>query len=167
MTEILMTGTVNHETSKQTKSNELQLKCYFRKPPRHSDGAADHENNSGVAGLILDLSSLLDEHPFYYVISQCFQKLRTELIYLKTYLFTCKQSTAEDFRRLIWPRDYLCENVELYSLAVSLAKYRVNKITHEEQDDLALSHQSSNPANINRKQRHNDKSQQNHLETVS
>lgn len=45
------------------------------------------------------------------------KKLRTELIYLKTYLFTCKQSTAEDFRRLIWPRDYLYENVELYSLA--------------------------------------------------
>jgi len=40
-------------------------------------------------------------------------------MYLKAYLFTCKQSIAEDFRRLVWPRDYLFENKELYSLSVS------------------------------------------------
>ncbi|XP_052821358.1 uncharacterized protein LOC128246875 isoform X2 [Mya arenaria] len=45
------------------------------------------------------------------------QNLRVQLMHLKTYLFTCKQSIAEDFRKLIWPRDYLYEGRELYSLA--------------------------------------------------
>ncbi|KAH3822399.1 uncharacterized protein LOC127831796 isoform X1 [Dreissena polymorpha] len=45
------------------------------------------------------------------------QGLRRQLMYLKMYLFTCKQSIAEDFRRIIWPRDYLYESIELYSLA--------------------------------------------------
>ncbi|XP_045162784.2 uncharacterized protein LOC123527417 isoform X3 [Mercenaria mercenaria] len=45
------------------------------------------------------------------------QSLRRQLMLLKTYLFTCKQSVAEDLRKLVWPRDYLFESTGLYSLA--------------------------------------------------
>ncbi|KAL4221037.1 positive regulation of ruffle assembly [Mactra antiquata] len=48
---------------------------------------------------------------------QDIRTLRIQLMILKTYLFTCKQSIAEDFRKLLWPRDYLFESTELYSLA--------------------------------------------------
>ncbi|KAL3861959.1 hypothetical protein ACJMK2_007966 [Sinanodonta woodiana] len=43
--------------------------------------------------------------------------LRLQLFSLKTYLFTCKQSVAEDLRKLIWPKDYLYEDVHLYSIS--------------------------------------------------
>jgi hypothetical protein len=49
-----------------------------------------------------------------------FQSLRLQLMLFRTYLFTCKQSVAEDLRKLVWPRDYLYENSEIYSLAVSI-----------------------------------------------
>ncbi|XP_077984028.1 pleckstrin homology domain-containing family M member 1-like isoform X2 [Glandiceps talaboti] len=42
--------------------------------------------------------------------------LRSQLHNLKAYLFTCKQSVAEDLRRRIWPREYMLENVHLYSI---------------------------------------------------
>uniref|UniRef100_A0A1I7X1B1 Transmembrane protein n=1 Tax=Heterorhabditis bacteriophora TaxID=37862 RepID=A0A1I7X1B1_HETBA len=35
------------------------------------------------------------------------------------YLFNCRESIAEDFRRRVWPRDYLYNNIHLYSFAVS------------------------------------------------
>lgn len=43
--------------------------------------------------------------------------LRTQLYYLKTYLFTCKQSIADEFRQTLWPREYMYENIHLYSLS--------------------------------------------------
>ncbi|XP_060594531.1 uncharacterized protein LOC132748885 isoform X2 [Ruditapes philippinarum] len=45
------------------------------------------------------------------------KSLRLQLMLFRTYLFTCKQSVAEDLRKLVWPRDYLYENSEIYSLA--------------------------------------------------
>ncbi|XP_014672349.1 PREDICTED: pleckstrin homology domain-containing family M member 3-like [Priapulus caudatus] len=41
--------------------------------------------------------------------------LRRRLNFLKTYLFTCKQSVADELRKQVWPREYLYENVHLYS----------------------------------------------------
>ncbi|XP_050411842.1 run domain Beclin-1-interacting and cysteine-rich domain-containing protein isoform X1 [Patella vulgata] len=42
--------------------------------------------------------------------------LRIQLFYLKTYLFTCKQSVAEELRRRVWPREFLYDNIHVYSL---------------------------------------------------
>ncbi|KAK3587314.1 hypothetical protein CHS0354_011298 [Potamilus streckersoni] len=43
--------------------------------------------------------------------------LRLQLFSLKTYLFTCRQSVAEDLRKFIWPKDYLYEDIHLYSIS--------------------------------------------------
>ncbi|XP_021372835.1 pleckstrin homology domain-containing family M member 1-like isoform X2 [Mizuhopecten yessoensis] len=45
------------------------------------------------------------------------QLSRVQLTYLKTYLFTCKQSIAEEFRKSVWPKDYLYDTTEAYSLS--------------------------------------------------
>ncbi|XP_070561558.1 pleckstrin homology domain-containing family M member 1-like isoform X3 [Ptychodera flava] len=45
------------------------------------------------------------------------KQLRVQLNYLKAYLFTCKQSVAEEMRRRIWPREYMLDNVNVYSIA--------------------------------------------------
>ncbi|XP_071839592.1 pleckstrin homology domain-containing family M member 1-like isoform X2 [Apostichopus japonicus] len=42
--------------------------------------------------------------------------LRKQILYLKAYLFTCKQSVAEQLRTKIWPREYMLENCHLYSV---------------------------------------------------
>lgn len=47
------------------------------------------------------------------------QQLRKQLCHLKTYLFTCKQSIADEFRKSMWPKEYLYEGVHNYTLAVS------------------------------------------------
>jgi hypothetical protein len=49
-----------------------------------------------------------------------FQEIRKQLQYLKSYLFTCKQSVADEFRKRVWPKEYLFEHIHLYSLAVSI-----------------------------------------------
>ncbi|GAB6019672.1 pleckstrin y domain containing, M (with RUN domain) member 1 [Chamberlinius hualienensis] len=43
------------------------------------------------------------------------QLLRTQLNYLRSYLFTCRESVAEEMRRKMWPRDYMYEHIHLYS----------------------------------------------------
>ncbi|XP_069114407.1 pleckstrin homology domain-containing family M member 1-like isoform X2 [Argopecten irradians] len=45
------------------------------------------------------------------------QQSRMQLTYLKTYLFTCKQSIAEEFRKSVWPKDYLYDTRDVYSLS--------------------------------------------------
>lgn len=45
------------------------------------------------------------------------QMLRTQLGFLKSYLFTCRESIAEELRQKIWPREHLYEHIHLYSLA--------------------------------------------------
>lgn len=45
------------------------------------------------------------------------QILRKQLCHLKTYLFTCKQSIADEFRKSMWPKEYLYEGVHTYTLA--------------------------------------------------
>ncbi|XP_013416946.1 uncharacterized protein LOC106178352 isoform X1 [Lingula anatina] len=42
--------------------------------------------------------------------------LRMQLRYLKTYLFTCNQNIAEEFKRMVWPKEYLFDHIHLYSL---------------------------------------------------
>ncbi|GFS58704.1 pleckstrin homology domain-containing family M member 3 [Nephila pilipes] len=44
------------------------------------------------------------------------QLLRTQLTFLRSYIFTCKESIAEDLRKRLWPREYLYEHVHLYSI---------------------------------------------------
>ncbi|XP_056007745.1 uncharacterized protein LOC125664377 isoform X3 [Ostrea edulis] len=45
------------------------------------------------------------------------QVLRRQLCHLKTYLFTCKQSIADEFRKSMWPKEYLYESTHTYTLA--------------------------------------------------
>ncbi|XP_033122489.1 run domain Beclin-1-interacting and cysteine-rich domain-containing protein-like isoform X2 [Anneissia japonica] len=42
--------------------------------------------------------------------------LRTQLKYLKAYLFTCKESTAEELKKRVWPREYMLDHAHLYSV---------------------------------------------------
>ncbi|GAB1611016.1 sorting nexin-29-like isoform X2 [Argonauta hians] len=42
--------------------------------------------------------------------------LRIRLSHLSSYLFTCKRTEAEKFRQSFWPKEYLYEDVHLYSL---------------------------------------------------
>ncbi|XP_064610811.1 LOW QUALITY PROTEIN: uncharacterized protein LOC135475013 [Liolophura sinensis] len=43
--------------------------------------------------------------------------LRQQLCYVKSYLFTCKQSVAEDLRKSVWPKEYLYDHLHIYSLS--------------------------------------------------
>ncbi|GFU28059.1 pleckstrin homology domain-containing family M member 3 [Trichonephila clavipes] len=45
------------------------------------------------------------------------QLLRTQLTFLRSYIFTCKESIAEELRKRLWPREYLYEHVHLYSIS--------------------------------------------------
>jgi len=43
--------------------------------------------------------------------------LRTQLSYLRSYLFSCRESVVEDLRKRVWPKEYLYEHIHLYALA--------------------------------------------------
>lgn len=43
------------------------------------------------------------------------RKLREKLHLVSMYLFTCRESVAEDFRRRLWPKEYLRSDIDLYS----------------------------------------------------
>uniref|UniRef100_A0A8R1HIA6 DUF4206 domain-containing protein n=1 Tax=Caenorhabditis japonica TaxID=281687 RepID=A0A8R1HIA6_CAEJA len=43
------------------------------------------------------------------------RKLREKLQLVSMYLFTCRESVAEDFRRRLWPKEYLRSDIHLYS----------------------------------------------------
>lgn len=44
--------------------------------------------------------------------------LRTQLLYLRAYLFTCPtEGVADKLKKLIWPREHLHEHVHLYSVS--------------------------------------------------
>ncbi|EFO91348.1 hypothetical protein CRE_11841 [Caenorhabditis remanei] len=45
------------------------------------------------------------------------RKLREKLHLVSMYLFTCRESVAEDFRRRLWPKEYLRSDIDLYSFA--------------------------------------------------
>ncbi|PRD23393.1 UNVERIFIED_CONTAM: Plekhm3 [Trichonephila clavipes] len=64
---------------------------------------------------LLDISVL---NPAIYAIKEMgeLRLLRTQLTYLKSYIFMCKKAVVEDFRKKIWPREYLYEHVHLYSI---------------------------------------------------
>ncbi|XP_023215463.1 uncharacterized protein LOC111618214 [Centruroides sculpturatus] len=66
---------------------------------------------------LLDLKTL--NPSIYSVIEEMshLQMLRTQLGFLKSYLFTCRESIAEELRQKIWPREHLYEHIHLYSLA--------------------------------------------------
>jgi len=42
--------------------------------------------------------------------------LRLQLSYVAMYLLTCKESVSEDLRKRVWPKEYLYNNVDMYSL---------------------------------------------------
>lgn len=44
------------------------------------------------------------------------QLLRTQLTFLRSYIFTCKASVVEELRTRVWPREYLYEHVHLYAI---------------------------------------------------
>lgn len=46
------------------------------------------------------------------------RRLRTKLSLVVMYLLSCKQSTAEDIKRRLWPHDYLYTDIHLYSFTV-------------------------------------------------
>lgn len=43
------------------------------------------------------------------------RKLREKLQLVSMYLFNCRESVAEDFRRRLWPKEYLRADIDLYS----------------------------------------------------
>ncbi|XP_071519508.1 uncharacterized protein Plekhm1 [Panulirus ornatus] len=45
------------------------------------------------------------------------QMLRTQLLYVRAYLFTCRSGVGEQLRKLLWPREHMYEHVHLFSVA--------------------------------------------------
>ncbi|CCO25899.1 RUN domain-containing protein [Caenorhabditis elegans] len=45
------------------------------------------------------------------------RKLREKLQLVSMYLFTCRESVSEDFRRRLWPKEYLRSEIDVYSFA--------------------------------------------------
>lgn len=45
------------------------------------------------------------------------QMLRTQLLYVRAYLFTCKSDAGDQLRKMLWPRDHMYEHVHLYSVS--------------------------------------------------
>lgn len=45
------------------------------------------------------------------------QMLRIQLNFLRAYLFTCREPVIEELQKRVWPREYLYENVHLYSVS--------------------------------------------------
>lgn len=45
------------------------------------------------------------------------QMLRTQLLYVRAYLFTCRSDVGEQLRKMLWPREHMYEHVHLYSVA--------------------------------------------------
>ncbi|CAL2033668.1 unnamed protein product [Caenorhabditis brenneri] len=45
------------------------------------------------------------------------KKIREKLHLVSMYLFTCRESVAEDFRRRLWPKEYLRSDLDLYSFS--------------------------------------------------
>ncbi|CAL4151673.1 unnamed protein product, partial [Meganyctiphanes norvegica] len=43
------------------------------------------------------------------------QILRTQLLYIQAYLFTCRSGVGEKLKKKLWPREHLYEHVHLYS----------------------------------------------------
>ncbi|GFQ88443.1 pleckstrin homology domain-containing family M member 3 [Trichonephila clavata] len=64
---------------------------------------------------LLDISKL---NPALYALEEVreIRLLRTQLTYLRSYIVICKTFAVEDFRRKLWPREYLYEQVHLYSI---------------------------------------------------
>ncbi|XP_064097696.1 pleckstrin homology domain-containing family M member 1-like isoform X1 [Macrobrachium nipponense] len=45
------------------------------------------------------------------------QMLRTQLLYVRAYLFTCRSDAGDQLRKMLWPRDHMYEHVHLYSVS--------------------------------------------------
>lgn len=52
-------------------------------------------------------------------VSLFWQVLRTQLFYLKRYLFACNTVIADELKQKFWPKEYLYEEVHTYSIQVS------------------------------------------------
>ncbi|UYV65068.1 hypothetical protein LAZ67_3003034, partial [Cordylochernes scorpioides] len=64
---------------------------------------------------LMDMKAL---NPLIYAVipeMATLQKLRVKLGFLRSYLFTCRESVAEELRKKIWPREHLYEHVHLLS----------------------------------------------------
>ncbi|XP_065060890.1 pleckstrin homology domain-containing family M member 3-like [Rhopilema esculentum] len=55
--------------------------------------------------------------------------LRIQLQHLKGFILTCKNDVAEDFRKRLWPREYLCDDIHQYS-ALDLVQVHTGQLTN-------------------------------------
>lgn len=58
---------------------------------------------------------------------QRLRNVRVQLNYLRDYLFTCREPIIEQFKKFIWPRDYMYEHIHQYSIAVSGRRWQQQK----------------------------------------
>lgn len=66
------------------------------------------------------LIDIQQENPMLYLHAEPLAivvRLRQQLKSLRAYLFSCRAAVAEDLRRRIFPREYLLQQIHLYSLA--------------------------------------------------
>lgn len=66
------------------------------------------------------LIDIQQENPLLYLHAEplaTVERLRQRLRSLRAYLFSCRAAVAEDLRRRIFPREYLLQQIHLYSLA--------------------------------------------------
>ncbi|CAI9720083.1 sorting nexin-29-like isoform X2 [Octopus vulgaris] len=65
---------------------------------------------------LIDIAKVNPELYDYITDMRDVKLLRIRLSHLSSYLFTCKKTEAEKFRQSFWPKEYLYEDVHLYSL---------------------------------------------------
>ncbi|XP_047137845.1 uncharacterized protein LOC100213973 isoform X1 [Hydra vulgaris] len=92
-----------------SKYNKMFLKKIDEEPLFHID-----ELNPAL----YDVVPLLQEVKF----------LRTQLSFIKSYIQTCSD-VVQDFKRRLWPRDYLCDDVHQYSI-IDLVEVQSGQLAH-------------------------------------
>jgi len=95
---------------KVSKYNKLFLMKIEEEPLFHID-----EINPSLYEVILDLTEV--------------KVLRIQLQHIKEYIQTCRQEVTEDFRRRLWPREYLSDDVHQYSL-LDLVQVHNGQLAH-------------------------------------
>ncbi|VDM78905.1 unnamed protein product [Strongylus vulgaris] len=92
------------------------LRSWDWKPRPVSDrGRAFVEANQDTPAIRIDQHNptLYDHVP----ILRTMKMLREQLQIASMYLFNCRESIADDFRRRVWPRDHLYNDIHAYSIS--------------------------------------------------
>ncbi len=73
---------------------------------------------SDIFTKLMKVNSMINVKSHFGIFFLLLQLLRVQLRSLKAYLFTCSEHVANELRSLVWPREYLYDDVHKYSAMV-------------------------------------------------